>query len=140
MNAPLKTTPEQLAPAAVLDGRGDIMDEVASPDLVITGETELEPISGEVRAANVIVIDFPTLMDGRGYSRANALREDFGFEGELRATGDIGVDQLHYLLRSGFTSFALRAGTDVDAARRALRRFSHHYVGVQVQPQDDFVR
>jgi uncharacterized protein (DUF934 family) len=140
MNAPQDVAPEQRPPAAILDGRGAIVSDVIEPDLVIDGEVDVEAIAEAVRAATVIAVDFPTLMDGRGYSRANALREDLGFAGELRAVGDIGVDQLHYLLRAGFDTFALRPGTVVEAAQKALRRFSHHYVGVQVRPQTGFLR
>jgi uncharacterized protein (DUF934 family) len=143
MNAPQHPDVQptsSLAPAAVLDGRGDVIVDVALPDLVVDGETDLDVLVEQVHAASVIAVDFPTLMDGRGYSRAQLLRQELGYAGELRATGDVGVDQLHYLLRSGFDTFALRPGTDVEAAQSALRRFSHHYVGVQVRAQAGFLR
>lgn len=74
----------------------------------------------------LIEIGFPSFRDGRGYSAARILREG-GYTGELRAAGDVLVDQLAFLRRCGFDSFAPEAEIDADAARRALDRYSHHY-------------
>jgi uncharacterized protein (DUF934 family) len=53
----------------------------------------------------VIEIAFPGFKDGRGYSSARILREA-GYTGELRAQGDVLVDQLAFMRRCGFDSFA----------------------------------
>lgn len=53
----------------------------------------------------LVEVTFPTFRDGRGYSSARILREA-GYEGELRAAGDVLVDQLPYMKRCGFSSFA----------------------------------
>lgn len=151
MNAPLQTAQTRLAPtehgeplahkaSIVLDGAGDVIAEVATPDLVLNGDSFVPELTDRIAAAKVIVIDFPQLTDGRGYTHARVIRQELKFEGELRATGDVGVDQLHYLLRAGFSTFALRPGTDVDVARTALMRFGHHYVGVRTQAQGAFGR
>ncbi len=74
----------------------------------------------------LIEIAFPKFRDGRGYSSARILREA-GFTGELRAQGDILVDQIAFMKRCGFDSFAPETSlnqTDVDAA---LARFPHVY-------------
>ena len=81
----------------------------------------------------LIEIGFPSFRDGRGYSAARILREG-GYTGELRAAGDVLVDQLAFLRRCGFDSFAPEAEIDADAARRALDRYTHHY-----QPAADAV-
>ena len=83
----------------------------------------LIPHLGRLR---LVELGFPTFRDGRGYSAARILREA-GFTGELRAAGDILVDQLAFLRRCGFDSFAPEAEIDADAARRALGRYAHHY-------------
>jgi uncharacterized protein (DUF934 family) len=75
---------------------------------------------------SLVAIHFPKFTDGRGYSIAAALRH-LGFRGELRATGDVLIDQLFFLKRVGFTSFALRADQDPAAARRALSTYSAVY-------------
>lgn len=84
---------------------------------------ELKPFIGMLQA---IAIDFPQFTDGRGYSTAALLRR-FGFRGELRAIGDVLVDQIFFLKRVGFTSFALRPGQDPHVAQRVLSTYSASY-------------
>lgn len=76
----------------------------------------------------LIEIAFPGYRDGRGYSSARILREA-GYQGELRAQGDVLVDQIAFMKRCGFDSFAPEAPlnqADVDAA---LSRYDHVYQG-----------
>jgi len=66
----------------------------------------------------LIEIAFPKYRDGRGYSSARILREA-GYAGELRAQGDVLVDQIAFMRRCGFDSFAPEGSlnqADVDAA------------------------
>ena len=74
----------------------------------------------------LIEVSFPTFRDGRGYSAARILREA-GYTGELRAAGDVLVDQLPFMRRCGFDSFAPEAELDSAALKRALDRYHHHY-------------
>ena len=74
----------------------------------------------------LIEVGFPTYRDGRGYSAARILREA-GYTGELRAAGDVLVDQIAFMRRCGFDSFAPEAELDSAALRRALERYDHHY-------------
>lgn len=87
----------------------------------------------------LIAVEFPKFTDGRGYSIAALLRR-YGYRGDLRAVGDVLVDQVFFLKRVGFTSFALRADQDRDAARRALARYSDSYQGAHDQPLPAFRR
>ncbi|MFM6853583.1 MAG: DUF934 domain-containing protein, partial [Sphingopyxis sp.] len=61
-----------------------------------------------------------------GYSHARILREA-GYTGELRAQGDVLVDQLLYMRRCGFDSFAPNAPIDPAVATRALNHFANVY-------------
>ncbi|BBE36034.1 DUF934 domain-containing protein [Sphingosinicella microcystinivorans] len=74
----------------------------------------------------LIEIAFPKFRDGRGYSAARILREA-GYTGELRAAGDVLVDQIPYMRRCGFDSFAPEADIDTAALERALSRYEHVY-------------
>lgn len=76
----------------------------------------------------LIAVRFPSFGDGRGYSLAALLRRS-GYRGDLRALGDVLVDQLHMLRRIGFTSFALRADQAEQDALTALNRYSDPYQG-----------
>lgn len=75
----------------------------------------------------LVAIDFPKMADGRGFSLAVTLRRHLGYRGELRAVGEVLVDQLFMLRRVGFSSFTLRADQTVDDALRALARYSAVY-------------
>ena len=74
----------------------------------------------------LIEVDFPAFGDGRGYSSAQILREE-GYEGELRASGDVLVDQLPYMKRCGFDSFAPDKAIDPVVMERALARYESVY-------------
>jgi uncharacterized protein (DUF934 family) len=74
----------------------------------------------------LIEIAFPKFRDGRGYSAARILREA-GFTGELRAQGDVLVDQIAFLQRCGFDSFAPEKPLNPADVEAALKRFPHAY-------------
>jgi uncharacterized protein (DUF934 family) len=78
-------------------------------------------------ALPLVAIDFPRFADGRGYSQAALLRNRLRYRGELRAVGEVLVDQLFMLRRVGFDSFALRADQPVTDALAALVRYSAVY-------------
>ena len=83
----------------------------------------LLPVLDRIR---LVEIDFPKYRDGRGYSAARILREA-GYDGELKATGDVLVDQIAFMRRCGFDSFAPAAPLDQAAVDRALARYDHVY-------------
>jgi uncharacterized protein (DUF934 family) len=87
----------------------------------------------------LIAVQFPTFSDGRGYSIAHHLRR-LGYAGDLRAIGEVLVDQLYLLKRVGFSSFALRADQNPDDARAALSRYSGAYQGAFDTPQPAYRR
>jgi len=74
----------------------------------------------------LVEVNFPAFGDGRGYSAARILREA-GYKGELRAVGDVLVDQLRHMVRSGFDSFAPDQPLDPQLVDAALNRFSGVY-------------
>lgn len=87
-----------------------------------------------------ISIDFPKFSDGRGYSTARLLRQSFGYQGELQASGDVLIDQLFYMLRCGFDRFALRDDQDIDDALAAFSTFSVSYQSDVNDPRPLFRR
>lgn len=74
----------------------------------------------------LVEVSFPTFRDGRGYSTARILREA-GYEGELRAQGDVLVDQIPLMRRCGFDSFAPNAPIDAETLAAALHRYDFRY-------------
>jgi uncharacterized protein (DUF934 family) len=84
-------------------------------------------IANDFDKLRLIAIDFPAFTDGRGYSLAQRLRERHGWQGEIRAVGDIQRDQIFLLSRAGFDSFALRDDHDVKSSTDAFNDFSLAY-------------
>ena len=101
---------------------------------------QLDALAGRLDGLALIGIDFPKFTDGRGYTLAHGLRTRLGYTGELRAIGDVLIDQLSLLRRVGFSQFALRADQDPEAALAALSRYSDAYQGSVDQPLPAFRR
>lgn len=74
----------------------------------------------------LVEISFPSFRDGRGYSTARILREG-GYTGELRAQGDVLVDQIAPMKRCGFDSFAPEAEIDAATLATSLARYANVY-------------
>lgn len=75
---------------------------------------------------SLVEVGFPAFRDGRGYSAARILREA-GYTGELRAEGDVLVDQLPYMRRCGFDSFHPAAPIDPATADKLLNLYPRPY-------------
>jgi uncharacterized protein (DUF934 family) len=75
----------------------------------------------------LIALEFPKWTDGRAYSQARLLRERYGFEGELRATGQVLRDQFVFMLRAGFDAFEVKKDSDAAAFAAATKRYSVFY-------------
>lgn len=84
-------------------------------------------IADDLDVLALVAIEFPAFTDGRGYSIARLLRERHGWKGELRAVGEVLRDQLFYLARCGFDTFALADGQSAEAALAAFADFSESY-------------
>ncbi len=94
---------------------------------VVLGSDQSPDAIESLGSLALVAIDFPKFADGRGYSSARLLRERLGFEGDVRAVGEVLRDQLFYMRRCGITSFALKEGKDIEGAVAALKDFSVTY-------------
>jgi uncharacterized protein (DUF934 family) len=92
-------------------------------------DNEPADIVGDFDKLALIAVDFPVFRDGRGYSIGRLLRERYGYKGELRAIGDVLRDQITFMFRCGFDSYALRADKDFNDALKAFDDFSVQYQG-----------
>ena len=103
---------------------------------------DADPLAIEVCLDDVERIDlyFPKFTDGRAYSQAFLLRRRLGFKGDIRATGDVLIDQLVQMQRTGFTSAVLKEGVDATAAQRQFDRFAAYYQGDAVETAPLFTR
>lgn len=74
----------------------------------------------------LVEVNFPVFGDGRGYSSARILREA-GYTGELRAVGEVLVDQIAFMRRCGFDAFAPDVPLDPADADNAFARYAEVY-------------
>lgn len=106
----------------------------------ITLANDVDPRSIDLQGITRIDLQFPKFTDGRAYSQAFLLRRRLGFAGELRATGDVLIDQLVQMQRTGFDVAVLREGVDASAARRQFERYAGFYQGSAVDTRPPYAQ
>ncbi|MFT5658532.1 MAG: hypothetical protein ACI9KN_001813 [Gammaproteobacteria bacterium] len=75
----------------------------------------------------MVVLQFKVFADGRAFSQAKLLRDRHGYQGQIRAVGDVIRDQLSFMQRSGFSQFQLAETEDVNQAIHAFNEISKTY-------------
>jgi uncharacterized protein (DUF934 family) len=103
-------------------------------------DTLVDDVRGPRARLSLVVLQFPKWTDGRAYSQARLLRARHRFDGQLRAVGEVLVDMLPLLQRTGFDAVQLRHDQSVQAAVRALGFFAGHYQGDVLQPAPAYAR
>jgi len=93
----------------------------------LSPEDDVQLLADHLHRIQLIVINFPTYTDGRGYSQARMLREQFHFAGELRASGDVRPDQLLFMARAGIDVFEFAEDPDEKQITQILSRFQVNY-------------
>mgnify|MGYP003404120725 CR=1 FL=1 len=106
----------------------------------ITNDANPEDFAADVQSADVVELQFPKFSDGRAFSQAVVLRRRLRFAGDLRATGDVAVDQLLQMQRVGFSSAVLREGQDAAHGEKLLAHYSAFYQGDAQQARPLFAR
>ncbi|MEN9478522.1 MAG: hypothetical protein RLZZ300_2663 [Pseudomonadota bacterium] len=128
-------------PLAVWQARKDEIVSRPTIGLLLQPADRVEDVAGELASFNLIAVNFPKFVDGRGYSTAALLRQRYGYTGELRAVGDVLHDQLFFMRRVGFDSYALKEGKSLDYAIAAgFKPFTEAYQGATDQAQPHFRR
>ena len=107
--------------------------------VVLLPAHNVELLAPDIARFELIGAEFSGPSEGRGYSQARILREQYKFGGELRATGYVRRDQVFFMARCGFDSFEL-SDADIEDAQAALSTFSRAYqpsndVGLPLKPQ-----
>jgi uncharacterized protein (DUF934 family) len=111
----------------------------ADPKVLQLANTE-DPRALKLEGVARIDLNFPKFTDGRAYSQAFLLRRRLGFQGEIRATGDVLVDQVVQMARTGFDVAVLREGQSMDVAQRQIDRYKGFYQGDAVTVKPIFSR
>lgn len=110
---------------ALEDHDADRSERVA----ILSNDDDPQSLKDRLKDIDRIDLHFPHFTDGRAYSQAYLLRKRLSFDGDLRATGDVLIDQLVQMERTGFSSAVLKEGVDIADAERQFARFAGYYQG-----------
>jgi uncharacterized protein (DUF934 family) len=122
-----------LVPLATASAQPPRLRAAAPAGVWLSPADEPEQVVALFDSIELIAVQFPKFGDGRGFSTAALLRTRHGWRGELRAIGDVLRDQLYFMKRVGFDSFALRPDRNVEEAVASLSEFTDSYQG-SVEP------
>jgi uncharacterized protein (DUF934 family) len=117
---------------------GELPTEPNLNVLVVANDTDVAELS--LDGVDRIELQFPKFTDGRAYSQAYLLRRRRKFTGDIRATGDVLIDQLVQMQRTGFSSAVLKEGKDPAEAERQFARFAEFYQADVVVREPLFAR
>ncbi|MBI3771310.1 MAG: DUF934 domain-containing protein [Gammaproteobacteria bacterium] len=106
----------------------------------LTGDDDLEAIAAEVTRFPVIALSFPVFRDGRVYSFARQLRQQYGYRGEIRAVGEVLRDQLLYMERVGFDAFEVHPRQNIESALAAFDELTVKYQASSDEPRPLYQR
>ena len=107
---------------------------------IIAPANDADPFTLDLTGVQRIDLHFPKFTDGRAYTQATLLHRRYRFKGSICATGDVLIDQLVHMYRSGFTHAVLAEGVNADAAQRQFDRFTAFYQGDVLEQRPLFAR
>jgi len=93
----------------------------------IEADEAVEALAYDLPRIAVVALVFPKFRDGRAYSAARLLRQRFGYEGQVRAVGDVLREQAHFMIRCGFDAFEPADGSTPADWAHVAARFRHVY-------------
>ncbi|WP_066261523.1 DUF934 domain-containing protein [Hydrogenophaga flava] len=104
----------------------------------LTLANDADPREASLDGIHTVQLQFPSFADGRAFSQAFLLRRRLGFTGQIRAIGDVLIDQLAQMQRSGFTQAVLRADQSVEHGQKLLAQYDAYYQGDAVDTRPHF--
>jgi len=113
--------------ARFLEDPEAILRRAAKVGVIWPNNRDLDDLVPYLERLAAVALVFPSFRDGRAYSQARLLRERHGFDGELRATGQVLRDQFVFMLRAGFDAFEVRKDSDAEAFATTAKRYSVFY-------------
>ena len=104
-----------------------LVDAGRSVGVLLAPDEAVEDIADDLPHLALVAIAFPKYRDGRGYSSARLLRDRYGYDGEIRAVGDVLREQANHMVRCGFDAFEPADGSTPQEWLEAAHRYSHVY-------------
>ena len=127
-DAPIPDNVPVIVPAArFLADAEDILRREAPTGVLWPNNRRIAELAPYLDRLALVALAFPSFKDGRAYSQARVLREQFGFHGEMRATGNVLRDQFLFLLRAGFDAFEVVKDADAAVFAESVARYSVFY-------------
>ncbi len=108
--------------------------------LIVDNTVDPSILKDQLKGVERIELHFPKFTDGRAYSQAVMLRRRCGFLGDIRATGEVLIDQIVQMQRTGFTSAVLRDDQNVQHAQKLLTQYAGFYQGDALESAPLFSR
>ena len=152
-NDPWRTLGGEDGPAAFIDPRPHLLltpeqwhafrahwPQGMPVGLMLANDADVGACAADLPRLVLVQLAFPKWVDGRAYSQAHLLRMRYRFGGEVRASGDVLVDMVVPMLRTGFDAAVLRADQSLDAAHRATTFFPGYYQGGVEDPLPLFAK
>lgn len=129
---PLPTNGRILLPLARLEAEAAALAGFAGKlGALVEPSDRVEALEPWLPRLRLVAVKFPTFGDGGGYSTARILRERYRFTGEVRAVGNVLVDQYQFLRQCGYDAFEVAEG-------RALSSWSKAAVAMSLAYQPDY--
>jgi uncharacterized protein (DUF934 family) len=126
-DAPVPDDVAVLVPHTRLAAEATLLERTAPTGVIWPNDRNVAELAPYLDRLAVVALVFPVFKDGRAYSQARILREQYGFAGELRATGQVLRDQFVFMLRAGFDAFEVTKEADAEAFIETVRRYSVFY-------------
>ena len=113
---------------ARFQAEGDgLLDEGRSVGVRLETDQLVEDLAYDLPRISVVALAFPKFRDGRHYTSARLLRERFGFDGEIRAVGEVLREQAQFMVRCGIDAFEASDGSSPQEWVASAFRFRHVY-------------
>lgn len=111
-----------------LKEEGDLLaDKKLKLAVAVPNDFEIEELEPYLPKLEMVALNFPTFAIGRAYSQARSLREHLGFEGDIRATGDVLPDQAVLMMRCGFDSFEVADTVKLETWKKCVEILNTNY-------------
>ena len=104
-----------------------LLSEGRSVGVRVEAAEEVEALAYDLPRLSLVALSFPKFTDGRAYSSARVLRQRLGFAGEIRAVGDVVVEQGGHMIRCGFDAFEPADGSQPVQWTHVANRHRHVY-------------
>jgi uncharacterized protein (DUF934 family) len=114
--------------------------EAQANERVLQLANDADALAVSLEGIDRVELNFPKFTDGRAFSQAWLIRRRRKFAGDIRATGDVLVDQIVQMQRTGFSSAVLKDGKDPADIPRQFERYAAYYQGDAGEPRPLFAR